>query len=124
MRKMRKFTTLKSVFIVLLVIQALGVNAKSSSQCKAWIVQSIPTHMPHLPPVSGVLSTGKFSFISIFVVWVLGKCVEVGKAKERISFFFLSFCSVCSAIKGDGVCVCVVFIFYSFYFFGLHQFGC
>lgn len=57
MRKMRKFTTLKSVFIVLLVIQALGVNAKSSSQCKAWIVQSIPTHMPHLPPVTGVLST-------------------------------------------------------------------
>eukprot|EP00257_Ricinus_communis_P003387 XP_002515425.2 phospholipase D Z [Ricinus communis] len=30
----------------------------ADSQCKAWLVQSIPTDMPHLHQVSGVLSTG------------------------------------------------------------------
>ncbi|XP_042453241.1 phospholipase D Z-like [Zingiber officinale] len=29
-----------------------------SPRCKAWLVQSIPTDMPHLPRVPGVLSTG------------------------------------------------------------------
>ncbi|KAI4316404.1 hypothetical protein L6164_024386 [Bauhinia variegata] len=31
---------------------------ESSSHCKAWLVQSIPTDMPHLSHVPGVLSTG------------------------------------------------------------------
>lgn len=120
---MRKFATLKSLFIVLLVIQALGVNAGSCSQCKAWIVQSIPTDMPHLPPVSGVLSTGIFfCFTSIFVVWVRGKSGEVVKVKEKIHILFLSFCSVCSA---RGLLLCGFFFSHSILFivlFGLHLF--
>ncbi|KAK6927646.1 Phospholipase D-like domain [Dillenia turbinata] len=53
-----------SVFLILLTIflslQALAKSSSSSSdfQCKAWLVQSIPTDMPHLPLVPGVLSTG------------------------------------------------------------------
>ncbi|GAV84301.1 PLDc_2 domain-containing protein [Cephalotus follicularis] len=34
-------------------------GATESSHCKAWLVQSIPTDMPHLPRVPGVLSTGE-----------------------------------------------------------------
>lgn len=32
--------------------------SSSPDECKAWLVQSIPTDMPQLPPVPGVLSTG------------------------------------------------------------------
>ncbi|KAK2977838.1 hypothetical protein RJ640_012084 [Escallonia rubra] len=32
-------------------------SSKRHDQCKAWLVQSIPTDMPHLPLVPGVLST-------------------------------------------------------------------
>ncbi|XP_058067665.1 uncharacterized protein LOC131217004 isoform X2 [Magnolia sinica] len=35
----------------------LSVARSSSSRCKAWLVQSIPTDMAHLPRVSGVFST-------------------------------------------------------------------
>lgn len=53
-------------------------NEEEKEQCKVWLVQSIPTDMPHLPLVPGVLSTGKkvviislplcFSFFYIFVL--------------------------------------------------------
>ncbi|PIN06854.1 hypothetical protein CDL12_20585 [Handroanthus impetiginosus] len=33
-------------------------NYEDGGQCKAWLVQSIPTDMPHLSRVPGVLSTG------------------------------------------------------------------
>ncbi|KAH7574040.1 hypothetical protein JRO89_XS03G0243500 [Xanthoceras sorbifolium] len=33
-------------------------SSSSSSRCKAWLVQSIPTDMPHLSRVPGVLSSG------------------------------------------------------------------
>lgn len=50
----------------------------SSPQCTAWLVQSIPTDMLHLPRVSGVLSTGNFPssssvFLCLIPVWLLGK---------------------------------------------------
>ncbi|KAK3037686.1 hypothetical protein RJ639_030630 [Escallonia herrerae] len=32
-------------------------SSKRHDQCKAWLVQSIPTDMPHLPLVPGILST-------------------------------------------------------------------
>ena len=121
---MRKFITQKSVFVVLLVIQVLGVNAKSSSQCKAWIVQSIPTDMPHLPPVSGVLSTGNFSFISILVVWVLGNRGRVGKMEKKkgILFFFSFLLFGMDSTYRWGLCLCgfyflfiIIFIYFLVY---------
>ncbi|ERN18703.1 hypothetical protein AMTRI_Chr12g239570 [Amborella trichopoda] len=48
-----------SVFLLIVAIvvsPALSLSSHSPT-CKAWIVQSIPTDMPHLPPVPGVLST-------------------------------------------------------------------
>ena len=36
---------------------AAGAGADT---CKAWLVQSIPTDMPHLRRVPGVLSTGSY----------------------------------------------------------------
>lgn len=42
-----------------------------SLRCKAWLVQSIPTDMPHLPRVPGVLSTGEFeTLILLAFAWV------------------------------------------------------
>ncbi|KAL7187229.1 hypothetical protein ACSBR1_037323 [Camellia fascicularis] len=48
---------------LLLIINTLSLmplshsSPDSSSECKAWLVQSIPTDMPHLSRVPGVLST-------------------------------------------------------------------
>ena len=36
-------------------------DEEENEQCKAWLVQSIPTDMPHLPRVPGVLSSGEMS---------------------------------------------------------------
>ncbi|KAK4600596.1 hypothetical protein RGQ29_010302 [Quercus rubra] len=51
------------MFVVLVFVSATLCSphaslSVSAHQCKAWLVQSIPTDMPHLPRVSGVLSTG------------------------------------------------------------------
>ncbi|KAI9192234.1 hypothetical protein LWI28_019842 [Acer negundo] len=51
------FVTL-SLYVFLLANLSLPSSASSSTKCKAWLVQSIPTDMPHLSQVSGVLSTG------------------------------------------------------------------
>lgn len=51
------------VFLLFFVTNlSLPTVSESSHQCKAWLVQSIPTDMPHLPRVPGVLSTGKSVF--------------------------------------------------------------
>ncbi|XP_050216604.1 uncharacterized protein LOC126667634 [Mercurialis annua] len=47
-----------AVFLFLLVNQWPIIASSADSQCKAWLVQSIPTDMPHLRQVPGVLSTG------------------------------------------------------------------
>lgn len=47
-----------SVIICLLTLLSLNNPCESTSSCKAWLVQSIPTDMPHLSHVPGVLSTG------------------------------------------------------------------
>ncbi|CAI8599541.1 unnamed protein product [Vicia faba] len=47
-----------TVIIVLLTLFSLNKLSESNSSCKAWLVQSIPTDMPHLSHVPGVLSTG------------------------------------------------------------------
>ncbi|XP_045804186.1 phospholipase D Y-like [Trifolium pratense] len=47
-----------SVIILLLALLSLNKFCESTSSCKAWLVQSIPTDMPHLSHVPGVLSTG------------------------------------------------------------------
>lgn len=49
----------RSVIIYLFVLLSLSniCESSSSSQCKAWLVQSIPTDMPNLSHVPGVLST-------------------------------------------------------------------
>jgi phospholipase D3/4 len=48
-----------SLSLCLLLLLADLTLTESSPQCKAWLVQSIPTDMPHLSPVPGVLTTGK-----------------------------------------------------------------
>ncbi|KAG4190467.1 hypothetical protein ERO13_A07G032950v2 [Gossypium hirsutum] len=46
-------------FLLFLVVNLTHPRfTESLPRCKAWLVQSIPTDMPHLPPVPGVLSTG------------------------------------------------------------------
>ncbi|KAK3134224.1 hypothetical protein QOZ80_6AG0546560 [Eleusine coracana subsp. coracana] len=48
------------LFPILLVAAALwGPPPSAAATCKAWLVQSIPTDMPHLRRVPGVLSTGE-----------------------------------------------------------------
>lgn len=52
-------------YMLLLVLLSLSKlcdseSRSSSPNCKAWLVQSIPTDMPHLSHVSGVLSTGMY----------------------------------------------------------------
>ncbi|TYH61272.1 hypothetical protein ES332_D07G039700v1 [Gossypium tomentosum] len=47
-------------FLLFLVVNLTHPRfTESLPRCKAWLVQSIPTDMPYLPPVPGVLSTGK-----------------------------------------------------------------
>ncbi|CAB4265870.1 unnamed protein product [Prunus armeniaca] len=41
-----------------LIVNLLLLPVTESAQCKAWLAQSIPTDMPGLPRVPGVLSTG------------------------------------------------------------------
>lgn len=53
----------RTMFVVLVLVSATlclphASLSVSAHQCKAWLVQSIPTDMPHLARVSGVLSTG------------------------------------------------------------------
>lgn len=54
----RKGSSIFIVSFLLLANLSLPTVSQSSPQCKAWLVQSIPTDMPHLPRVPGVLSTG------------------------------------------------------------------
>ncbi|KAL0890653.1 hypothetical protein Bca101_014636 [Brassica carinata] len=44
--------------VLVLAYLSLPCSVESSDRCKAWIVQSIPTDMPELPLIPGVLSTG------------------------------------------------------------------
>ncbi|EFH48398.1 predicted protein [Arabidopsis lyrata subsp. lyrata] len=48
------------LYVVVWLLACLSPTrvVESSDQCKAWLVQSIPTDMPELPRISGVLSTG------------------------------------------------------------------
>ncbi|GFP99538.1 phospholipase d z [Phtheirospermum japonicum] len=57
---MTTFAVALSLTLYFLLINFPNSRVHSSSddeQCKAWLVQSIPTDMPHLPPVPGVLAT-------------------------------------------------------------------
>ncbi|XVF89402.1 hypothetical protein PTKIN_Ptkin19aG0127400 [Pterospermum kingtungense] len=53
-----RYRIITSFLFFLLVNLSLPRFTESLPRCKAWLVQSIPTDMPHLPPVPGVLSTG------------------------------------------------------------------
>ncbi|KAK7311912.1 hypothetical protein RJT34_10381 [Clitoria ternatea] len=46
------------VYYIFLLLGNVHVSTSSSPHCKAWLVQSIPTNMPHLSHVPGVLYTG------------------------------------------------------------------
>ncbi|KAK9741745.1 hypothetical protein RND81_03G125300 [Saponaria officinalis] len=52
---------MKSVAIIttvlLLLLSLISETKSSKNECKAWLVQSIPTDMPHLPLLPGVLPT-------------------------------------------------------------------
>ncbi|RXH73083.1 hypothetical protein DVH24_012767 [Malus domestica] len=56
-RSHRRITAAAVISLVLLLSLSLLPATESSSQCKAWLVQSIPTDMPALHRVPGVLST-------------------------------------------------------------------
>ncbi|XP_021758048.1 phospholipase D Z-like [Chenopodium quinoa] len=60
--KKMKFSALISVGVFLLALFSLSSStAMAKEECKAWLVQSIPTNMPHLSLVPGVLSTADVS---------------------------------------------------------------
>ncbi|KAG6387912.1 hypothetical protein SASPL_153107 [Salvia splendens] len=58
---MRAFAVALSVFLCVLIIYGPTLRVQSSlsdnTQCKVWLVQSIPSDMPHLAPVPGLLRT-------------------------------------------------------------------
>ncbi|KAB2620259.1 phospholipase D Z-like [Pyrus ussuriensis x Pyrus communis] len=56
-RSHRRITAAAVIALVVLLSLSLLPATESSSQCKAWLVQSIPTDMPTLRRVPGVLST-------------------------------------------------------------------
>lgn len=73
---MKTFAVALSLTLYLFLIYDPTIRVQSSSdgnndnrQCKAWLVQSIPTDMPHLSHVRGVLSTGKLVLYSFSVSW-------------------------------------------------------
>lgn len=67
MKNMRR--VLVYVVVLLLACLSLSCVAVPSDRCKAWLVQSIPTDMPELPHVSGVLSTGSsMLFLRFFLL--------------------------------------------------------
>ncbi|KAK7283130.1 hypothetical protein RIF29_12438 [Crotalaria pallida] len=49
---------LNFALVLLLLSNVCECESTSTPKCKAWLVQSIPTDMPHLSHVPGVLSTG------------------------------------------------------------------
>ena len=74
----------RTMFVVLVFVSATLCSphaslSVSAHQCKAWLVQSIPTDMPHLPRVSGVLSTGNnIIYINmLFCFYVCQKCILI-----------------------------------------------
>lgn len=56
------YKTTAVLFLIVLANLSLTRVSESSGECKAWLVQSIPTDMPDLPLVPGVLSTGNLHF--------------------------------------------------------------
>ncbi|ESR63520.1 hypothetical protein CICLE_v10008002mg [Citrus x clementina] len=59
--KPRYRTSLSLVIFILFTLYLPDITTSSSSsrtKCKAWLVQSIPTDMPHLPRVPGIVSSG------------------------------------------------------------------
>lgn len=47
-------------------LEGVRLLTDDDDECKAWLVQSIPTDMPELPLVPGVLATGDFFIIHMF----------------------------------------------------------
>ena len=67
--------------LLLLVVAAAALRGApladaGADTCKAWLVQSIPTDMPHLSRIPGVLSTGSSLSLSLVYgglpVWGMG----------------------------------------------------
>lgn len=57
--------------LVMLLLVTFGQGSKAAApECKAWLVQSIPTDMPKLEPVPGVLSTADV------LRWLAGNATE------------------------------------------------
>lgn len=79
-RKM-KDTTATMGLLVLISLSILPLS-NSSPRCKAWLVQSIPTDMPSLPHVSGVLPIGTLSNQFSFHLFDSSEN-EIEKRKER-----------------------------------------
>ena len=75
----------RTMFVVLVFVSATLCSphaslSVSAHQCKAWLVHSIPTDMPHLPRVSGVLSTGNniiYILTCCFVFMSVKKCILI-----------------------------------------------
>ncbi|KAL6873404.1 hypothetical protein ACP4OV_013486 [Aristida adscensionis] len=57
-RRLRRLLLLPVLAAAAALLCAPVADAAGAATCKAWLVQSIPTDMPHLRRVPGVLSTG------------------------------------------------------------------
>lgn len=80
-----KLAISKSLLFLLLFTNLCFITVAAESHCKAWLVQSIPTDMPHLRRIPGVLSTGNsLFFLGFYSVWFPTK-----EKKKRISCLLL-----------------------------------
>lgn len=79
-RKMKD--TIGTMGLLVLICLSILPLSHSLPRCKAWLVQSIPTDMPSLPHVSGVLSTGTLSYPFSFLLFDSAEN-EIEKRKER-----------------------------------------
>jgi hypothetical protein len=75
------------LLLPVLAVAALPAAAAAAS-CRAWLVQSIPTDMPHLRRVPGVLSTGMLPSV----------VCDVERWREGVTFDVLQL-SVCNRVN-------------------------
>lgn len=84
-----------NIIVVLIIVANFSLPhvSESSQECKGWLVQSIPTDMPHLPRVPGVLSTGMFNCLyPLHQSWynfsaLFGRLESVGNHKRECVIF-------------------------------------
>lgn len=108
------------VYVVVWLLACLSPTrvVESSDQCKAWLVQSIPTDMPELPRISGVLSTGSSLLLAFQQLYYYLLCflstkiclLSIVSSVFYVSFVFVDFGNLVRLLQRQfvrGNCWCV-----------------